>query len=48
MIWAIQNINDPELFWFNSFGWGEGEFDLFSDEEKAALSLPIEGQWIAI
>ena len=45
MPWAIQCKNDPELFWSNSWGWVESDFDTFSSQEKERLSLPIEGEW---
>lgn len=43
----IQCVSDPRLFWSNQDGWvEEGEADKFTDDEKASLNLPIEGQWV--
>jgi len=48
MVWIIQNKNDSDLAWSNSWGWCEDDFDTFSDEEKQSFNLPIEGRWLAI
>jgi hypothetical protein len=48
MAWIIQNKNDSDLAWSNSWGWCEDDFDTFSDEEKQSFNLPIEGRWLAI
>lgn len=43
----IQCVSAPHLFWSNQDGWvEEGEADKFTDDEKASLNLPIEGQWV--
>ena len=48
MAWIITNKDEPELAWSNSWGWGENDFDTFSDEERQTLSLPIGGEWVAV
>jgi hypothetical protein len=48
MAWIIQNKNDSELAWSNSWGWCSDSYETFSDTEKETLSLPIEGEWIEV
>ena len=50
MIWyKIRNSNDKDLFWSNSIGWVDRKSaDLFTVEQKNALTLPVEGKWIKI
>jgi len=44
--WCIQNMNYPELFWSNDWGWVEEGFTLFTEKERKELNLPLEGEWI--
>jgi hypothetical protein len=45
-MYAIRNINDAGLAWSNECGWVDDDsYDLFTEEEKAKLNLPIEGRW---
>lgn len=46
-MWAIINEENGDQMWSNANGWVDGlEFDLFTDEEKQRLSLPIGGRWV--
>jgi len=43
--WIIENTIDGTL-WSNAVGWVDLEScDFFSDQERATLNLPLEGQW---
>lgn len=46
-MWAIQHIEEPELFWSNLYGWTDHlpEADIFTDDERQTLNLPMGGQW---
>ena len=44
-MWIIYNKNNSALLWSNKFGWVEEEYDVFTNEERHNLSLPIEGKW---
>lgn len=48
MSWIIENIEEPELAWSNSYGWCSETYDTFSDEEKEALNLPFGGAWVQV
>jgi hypothetical protein len=43
MTWIIVNKYDPELLWSNEYGWVTEDYDSF--DERAALHLPIDGEW---
>lgn len=44
--WFIVCSEKRNLAWSNTQGWVEGEdFDLFTDEEKAEMRLPLGGEW---
>lgn len=46
MYYAIRNVNDTGLAWSNEFGWVDNEsYDLFTQDERDTLNLPIEGEW---
>lgn len=47
-LFAIQCVNDPELFWSNEYGWVEFDcgVDYFTEDETNYLNLPIEGKWV--
>jgi hypothetical protein len=42
----IRNTKEPDLYWSNSAGWTEEEFDTFTIEESETLNLPIDGEWV--
>jgi len=45
--WVIQNINDPTLFWSNTYAWTLlEEADSFSEQDRLRLNLPFGGEWI--
>lgn len=45
-IYAIYHKKDQNLAWSNEFGWVDTQtFDIFTEEEKQTISLPIEGEW---
>jgi hypothetical protein len=47
ILYCIQCINDPELYWNNQWGWVDiDSCDTFSAKLKNAVHLPIEGKWI--
>ena len=48
LLYCIQCVNDPELFWNNDWGWvdSEGGIDTFTEKEMKTLNLPIEGEWV--
>lgn len=48
--WSIRQVEGAEpseiLFWSNASGWGSQETaEVFTDEEKATLDLPMGGEW---
>ena len=48
-LWAI--TNEQELYWCNGQGWVEDtgfndSFDMYTEAEKANVSLPEGGRWI--
>lgn len=51
MVWIIEHKieRDDEtgkpLAWSNNCGWGSGDFDTFTDKERASLILPVDGEW---
>jgi hypothetical protein len=45
--WVIQNINEPNLFWSNTYAWTTLEWaDTFSESERMRVNLPFGGEWI--
>ena len=49
MIIAGELDDTGPLFWSNQDGWVEASTaDVFTDEEKAGLNLPLDGSWIHI
>ena len=48
-MYAIRNRHDDQLFWSNKFGWVESpNEDLFTQQERDSLSLPIGGVWVKV
>ena len=49
-LWVIVDVsnNDDCLFWSNEHGFVESGFDIFSDQERRAVDLPMGGQWIDV
>jgi hypothetical protein len=47
-MWAIGLRGNVNAFWSNHYGWvdWEGDFDLFTKEERQTLRLPINGKWV--
>lgn len=46
MNWVIIGKGaDEGLLWSNSLGWVENAYDVFTDEEKRVLRLPVGGAW---
>ena len=50
IVGTTDNERDPEtgemLYWSNDWGWVDEDMaDLFTNEEKNWLSLPIGGKW---
>ena len=43
--WIIVCKSDPSLCWSNSDGWTEDNYDTFDEDERAEVSLPIDGEW---
>ena len=44
--WIIKCEND-NLFWNNQLGWVDySSSDIFNQQEKNTLNLPVEGQWV--
>ena len=44
--WIIKCKND-NLFWNNQLGWVDySSSDIFNQQEKNTLNLPVEGQWV--
>jgi len=43
--WIIYNKNNPTLLWSNEFGWVEEGYDVFTNDERYNLNLPIKGKW---
>ena len=42
----ICNVNDDELYWSNEDGWVDiNSSDIFTDEERNKVNLPMEGRW---
>ena len=44
--YAIKNTENKNLYWSNTDGWVNKDFDLFTLEESKELNLPINGTWI--
>ena len=44
--YAIKNTENKNLYWSNTYGWVDKDFDLFTLEESKELNLPIDGTWI--
>lgn len=44
MRWVI--LNQDGYGWTNESGWCEAQYDVFTDEERASFSLPIDGEWV--
>jgi hypothetical protein len=45
--WIIVNKTTGQS-WSNEYGWLDDrsdQYDLFTDDEKQVLNLPIDGQW---
>lgn len=45
MNWIIINVTDHELCWSETYGWVTDDYDTFSDDEKANMNLPNDGEW---
>ena len=54
MAWIIEHKTDTDetgtpLVWSNAEGWTCGDdFETFSDEERDAFALPLEGKWVRV
>lgn len=47
--YVIRNADNDQLFWSNANGWVESpDEDLFTEDERNALSLPMGGVWVLI
>lgn len=47
--YAIMCEENNDDMWSNEFGWVDTPtFDLFSESQKATLSLPIGGLWVVM
>jgi hypothetical protein len=45
-MWAIYNMDRPNDAWSNLHGWVDTPtFDIFTNEEKQNVSLPVDGFW---
>ena len=47
--WIVLNVETAQA-WSNECGWTDldgDDYDLFDDDEKATLRLPIGGEWRA-
>lgn len=48
-MWAIVNQSNNDEMWSNTHGWVETPtYDLFTNAEKQAITLPIGGTWVAM
>lgn len=45
MLYLIRNKVTNEL-WTNSDGWGDDVADIFTEDERDTLDLPLDGEWI--
>lgn len=49
--WIIEHKTEADdngwpLVWSNSEGWTDSDdFETFTDDERAAFTLPIDGEW---
>lgn len=43
----ITHTKDHRLVWSNDLGWVSSSyaFDLFTEDDKRKMSLPMEGEW---
>lgn len=42
-------LGDGPLYWSNDIGWvSKGSADIFTEEERNSLNLPIEGKWVKV
>lgn len=55
MPWAIANKAQSEddrawglEYWHNRYGFSAYDMTRFTDEEKATVSLPIDGEWVEL
>jgi len=48
MRYVIRNQSDDQLFWSNQDGWVETQEDIYSQDERLTLALPIDGIWVLI
>lgn len=54
MSWIIEHKIETDdagraLVWSNNLGWISGDnFDTFDDNDRAALNLPIDGEWTRV
>jgi|GEM_PF-2869653 len=48
-MFCIRCEHDAGLAWSNAFGWVDNHsYDLFTAEERATLTLPLQGRWVPI
>ena len=48
-MYAIRNMHNDQLFWSDRFGWVESPAeDLFTQQERDSLNLPIYGVWVKV
>lgn len=43
-MYVIISYHDSLLFWSNDNGWGQVA-DIFSQDERDTLNLPLDGEW---
>jgi len=48
MNYIIQNKNESDLAWSNTFGWCSETFDTFTQTEMENFNLPIDGEWVQV
>ena len=45
-LWTIRDEEEEELYWSNEYGWVYYKYaDVFTDEERNTLNLPLGGIW---
>jgi len=48
MRYVIRNDVDDQLFWSNLYGWVETQEDIYSQEDRLTLALPLGGIWVKV
>ena len=47
--YVIQHYYNWELYWSNDIGWADRSCaDVFTQEERDRLNLPIDGVWVRL